>query len=245
MLASVMRQSRASMAITTVTSVTTFDTTVPSVPVTARWAPMTSLFKPADQCTRLGPREELHRHALHVVEQADPEVVDEAFTDAGRPAPLEQRDDRRRNRGSHHEQRLRDQQGGVLVGKGGVDDRLEHERGDEREERLEDDRHQEPRELPSIGSGEGHDAAHEIPIETLSADLLRVLMDHAERRHAHGGEGTAAPSPAPMRGSRGSRPQESAEGPRANSSVNQPDGVMSAASVAMTMQPPGPTRAIT
>ena len=59
--------------------------------MTARWAPITSLFMPADQRAGLGAGEEGDGHALHVVEQRDPQVVDEALADPGRPAALDER----------------------------------------------------------------------------------------------------------------------------------------------------------
>ena len=53
---SVSRHSRTAMAMSVVTSVMTFDTTDPSVPVSARWAPITSLFmrpREAPVCVRV------------------------------------------------------------------------------------------------------------------------------------------------------------------------------------------------
>ncbi len=72
----------------------TLETTVPSVVVTACCAPTTSLFKRRLQRARLRTREERERHALHVVEQRDPQVVDESLAHPRRQPALEEREHR-------------------------------------------------------------------------------------------------------------------------------------------------------
>ena len=72
------------MTVSTTVRLMTFDTTVPSVFVTACCAPTTSLFRrdcSAPVCVRV---KNAMRHPLHVVEQRDAQVVDEALADARR-----------------------------------------------------------------------------------------------------------------------------------------------------------------
>ena len=57
------------MAVSVMTRVMTLDTTVPSVPVTARWAPITSLFSRLMSAPVWVRVKNEIGHALHVVEQ--------------------------------------------------------------------------------------------------------------------------------------------------------------------------------
>ena len=70
------------MIVSTTARLMTFETTVPSVVVTACCAPITSLFEPRLQRAGLRAGEERERHPLHVVEERDAQVVDEALADA-------------------------------------------------------------------------------------------------------------------------------------------------------------------
>ena len=71
-----------------VTSTITFDTTEPSVVVSARCAPITSLFMRLIERAGLGAGEERDGHALHVVEQLHAQVEDDALTDLRREPAL-------------------------------------------------------------------------------------------------------------------------------------------------------------
>ena len=66
----------------------TFDTTVPSVLVTACCAPIDVVVQPRLQRAGLRAGEERDRHALHVVEERDAQVVDQPFADARRVVAL-------------------------------------------------------------------------------------------------------------------------------------------------------------
>ena len=94
----VSRHSRASIAISVVTSTTTLLTTLPSVLVTAVWAPTTSLFEPRDRRAGRRAGEERDRHPLDLGEQGPAEVVDQTLADA-RAAPALRRPAARRRRG--------------------------------------------------------------------------------------------------------------------------------------------------
>ena len=127
------------MKVSVTTSVMTFETTVPSVLVTACCAPITSLLSRRLQRAGLGAGEERDRHALHVVEQRDPQVVDEALADPGRVPALEQaepgvgeRERRRRPRRGTHDERP------VLVRDGGVEQGPEQQRRDDADDRADD-----------------------------------------------------------------------------------------------------------
>ncbi len=78
----VSRHSSPNITASVTTSVMMFWTTVPMVLVTACCAPITSLFMRLVERAGLGAGEERDRQPLHVVEQRDPHVVDQTFTDA-------------------------------------------------------------------------------------------------------------------------------------------------------------------
>ena len=78
------------MAAPLITRATTLDTTEPSVPVTARWAPSTSLLSRLVSAPVSLRVKNDDRHALHVVEQRHPQVVDEALADPRRQVALGQ-----------------------------------------------------------------------------------------------------------------------------------------------------------
>ena len=87
-----------------VTSTMTFDTTVPSVPVTARCAPITSLFRRLISAPVWVRVKNAIGMPLHVVEQRDAQVVDQALADARRQPPLDDRRARRRRTRDHDHQ---------------------------------------------------------------------------------------------------------------------------------------------
>ena len=69
-------------------SAITLPTTLDSVHVNARCAPITSLFRRLDECAGAGPREERDRHALHVAEHRAAQIQDQALADPRRLPPL-------------------------------------------------------------------------------------------------------------------------------------------------------------
>ena len=81
---SVICHDRPSITASVSTSVMTLLTTPDSVQVKARWAPITSLFEPADEGAGAGAGEEGDRHALHVAEHGPAQVEDQPLADPGR-----------------------------------------------------------------------------------------------------------------------------------------------------------------
>ena len=88
---SVSRHSSASIVSSVVTSTTTLLTTLPSVLVTAVWAPTTSLLRRLVIAPVWRAGEERHRHPLHLGEQRPPQVVDQPLADAGAAPALHDR----------------------------------------------------------------------------------------------------------------------------------------------------------
>ena len=108
----------------------------------------------ADQGAGLRAGEEGDRHALHVVEQPDAQVEDEALADPRRPttarpassAPSDDGD------GDHEERRGGDEsRGRRRRDRGVVDDAPDEQRRDEPEDGLDDDRGEEPGEHRRYG----------------------------------------------------------------------------------------------
>ena len=91
---SVSRHSRPNITASVIPRVIAFWTTVPMVLVTACCAPMTSLLIRLIERAGLDPGEERDREPLHVVEQRDPHVVDQALTDPGRVPALQEAEHR-------------------------------------------------------------------------------------------------------------------------------------------------------
>ena len=110
------------------TSVTTLDTTEPSVPVTARWAPITSLFRRLVSAPVWVRVKNDDRHALHVVEQRHAQVVDQALADARGQVALAQRQAGVGQGATHDERGEEVEQAAVAVGDGVVEDLAEQQR---------------------------------------------------------------------------------------------------------------------
>ena len=135
----VSRHSRNAIAASVNASVTMFDTTDPSVPVSARCAPITSLFMRLMSAPVCVACEERDRHALRVIEQRSTQFEDEALADLRRPPALAERQQRVTERDRHHQQRERRDHAVVLLRDGGVDDALDEQRRQDPDQRLEDD----------------------------------------------------------------------------------------------------------
>ena len=148
------RHSRAIIAASVVTSTTTLLTTLPSVLVTAVWAPIDVVVEARDQGPGRRAREEGDRHPLDLGEQGAAQVVDQALADAGaRPAldDLQQRvadgggDGGGRQPRDHRPVGLRDRR---------VEDRPHDERRHEAEQGGEHDGHEEHGDRAAVGPGE-------------------------------------------------------------------------------------------
>ena len=116
----------------------TFETTVPSVLVTACCAPMTSLLRRdcrAPVCARVKNASGM---LLHMVEHRDPQVVDQPFADPGREPALHEREQRVREGEADRGDRERGDERAVLVGNGVVDEAAEEQRRDRRGDRAGD-----------------------------------------------------------------------------------------------------------
>ena len=99
----------------------------------------------ADQRAGLGAGEERDRHALHLGEQRDAQVVDESFADARAAPPLTRSPGPPRSSAATTTTIGEDgDQLTILVGDGVVEDGAERERRDQCDQRRQQDRHQEP-----------------------------------------------------------------------------------------------------
>ncbi len=173
---------------------------MPSVPVTACCAPTTSLFN--RDCKRAGLRagEERDRHALHVVEQRDPQVVDEAFADAGRVVALHEREgcvgERETDgdeRDPHHDAVA------IPVRDRGVDERPDEQRRESGGDRAGDHGDDEEDQLPPVGLDVGEDAAHDDAVDPALLDGL--VAPEAHHRAVFHHRRSRVPASAAARGS--------------------------------------------
>ena len=175
------RHSSASMNVSVTVRPMTFETTVPSVLVTACCAPMTSLLRRdinAPVCVRVKNDD---RQPLHVVEQLDPHVVDEALADARGEVPLHQAEDGVREREADGRAAEEPDQLAVLVGDRVVEEAPEQQRRDRGHHGVEHDADEEPDQEGPVGPGELQHATEQGPLDLAALHGVGVTPETHHR----------------------------------------------------------------
>jgi hypothetical protein len=173
------------MAARVVTSTITLLTTEPSVPVTARWAPMTSLLSRLTSAPVWVRVKNAIGMALHVVEQGHPQPVDEPLAHPGRAPALDDGEAGVGGGGHHAQAGQHQEEPAVLVGDGIVEDGAEQQRRHEGEQGGGHDGGQVQRDGPPIRPGELPRPPHHGAIDAGSLDLSRVRAEHHVGTHPH------------------------------------------------------------
>ena len=144
--------------------------------------------EPRHEGARLCAGEEGDRHALHVVEQRDPHVVDQAFTDLGRIEPLEQRQRGGCDGDGHRPQGKEQQEVLVAVLQGIVDQGPEQQRLHRSEAGGDDHGDEEADQRPLVGPGEAEHPSQQGALDLPAAYGVGVVAEPHHRlvhRHAH------------------------------------------------------------
>ena len=143
----------------------------------------------ADECTGLGAGEEGDRQALHLCEQRDAKVVDEAFTDAGATPPLHDRERRVGQGGDHHHDREHHDQGSVTgllsLGDRSVEDRPERERRHQGEQRGDEDGDEEPDDDRAVGLRESPRPTQRCTLQPLALHGIGIAGHEHVGPHSH------------------------------------------------------------
>ena len=149
--------------------------------------------EPANEGAGLGAGEEGQRHALHVVEQPQPQVEDQALADAGAEPALHQRQQRlARGRGDQHDEQ-QVQVAAVALCDGRVEDLPDHQRRQQPQERRGDDDDDERDDPGAVGPGE---TPHPAP--GVGGDRL-ALETRSDRPTWSASRGTGSPSQPSLR----------------------------------------------
>ena len=123
---------------------------------------------------------------MHVIEERDTEVVDQAFAHPGRVPPLEKGEDgvgegEHDGRRREHEHQLAIV---VLRRQRVVDQGAEQQSRDHHDDGVDHHRHEEADEDRAVGPHPGHDASERRPVEPTAADRL-VAAESRDRAMAH------------------------------------------------------------
>ena len=171
------------MAASVNASVTTLETTEPSVPVSARCAPITSLFMrliSAPVCVRVKNAIGIRCVWSNSVRRSSkispsPILADHQRSPSDSSASA--------NGERHHEQRERGDHAVVLLRDGGVDDALDEQRRDDADEGLEHDGDEEAEQHRPVGPGEAPDPPDEMPVECAPRTDAGIRAEHVVRAH--------------------------------------------------------------
>ena len=144
----------------------------------------------ADEGPGLRAGEEGHGHALHFVEESYPQVVNEAFADAGRAPALHDGKGRFGQRCADGQQRQPPHEPSVAGGDGVVNDRPKDERRDERDQGRGEDGPEKHRNGGAVGPGELPDPSQGFALEFVSFDGFGVARDERVGVHLHLGDDT-------------------------------------------------------
>ena len=137
--------------------------------------------EPRHQRAGLRAGEERQRQPLHVVEQRDPHVVDEALADAGREVPLRQAEDGVGEGEADGGAAQDPDQGPVLVGDGGVEEAPEQQRLDRGHDGVEDDADEERDQDRPVGPGQLQHATEQGPLDLAALHGVGVTPETHHR----------------------------------------------------------------
>ena len=140
---------------------------------------------PAHQGAGLGAGEEGDGHGRHVVEEPDPQVVDQALPDAGRVEALHERQRRGGQRGADDERGQHGEHRAIGLRDGHVDDAPQQQRRDQRQQGLDDDHGDEADQRSAVGGGEGQDPADRATSDLDPLDAGGVGAHEHVRRLVH------------------------------------------------------------
>ena len=99
------------------------------------------------------------RHPLHVVEEPDSQVIDKTLADTARQVPLDQAEDSLPERRGDQEEEEDVDVAAIAVNDRVVENLADQQRGQQAEERRDNDRAEEPEDRSFVRLGEGEDAS--------------------------------------------------------------------------------------
>ena len=130
--------------------------------------------------------EEGDRHPLHLGEQRSAKVVDQPFADTSAAPPLHDRQPGIGNGGGDGDRRQDGDLALVALRDRRVDDRLEHERSDERQQRGGENRDEEDHDRRLVRPGEDPDATKRALPELDALHRVDIARHHRMWTHPHG-----------------------------------------------------------